>query len=356
MKMFPRYYSIYFIALVTVLFLSSCQKEVDIDLPEPGIEPGTKLDSAQLIKSIGIVFYGDITTPLSGTDSIIETYNYDTVAKKINITWEATSNYQISGGASFLYNADSLLSLVEYKGSSVSADDYASMAIEYDEANVLKVLRITKGDGSVERKDFLKVPLASGGYTLSWDEPLEDIKRKAWFTTAGLCIKHLSDYTYAADTDPSGADIYTSIITTDSFAYDATNSVTKVYRNRRDTLRKTEVNFIPHEFLARQTKGDQLYLQRRALLNGVGNMPFSDEDDWYSGNFGILSLFLSPIEHMQYMKHPIQSSRVYDETSGTFSVINTPSVYDTKDRLVSFRGYFEDLNYPRHEFKIVYYK
>jgi hypothetical protein len=72
--------------LIAILFLSSCQQDIDELPPMPPVDTLTQIetDSTQLIKSILFTTVLNAGVP----ESLRENYFYDTVNNRINVSWE----------------------------------------------------------------------------------------------------------------------------------------------------------------------------------------------------------------------------------------------------------------------------
>jgi hypothetical protein len=337
--------------LLTVLVITSCQREVsftDIDTVTEYVK-----DSTLLIKSITFA-------SATGQDSIVENYSYDSVNRRITITWtDATDSVFVNeSGAELSYNDKWLLTRATYiypLGYIPQAWDYTTIDIVYDAQKVLQKITVNYGDGSFESKVYTKAMLASGKYQLSWVErdPANPLFRRATFNADGRNITNVVEYSVVAETTPAGDDIFTNIIITDSMFYDAPGSIIKIIRNEVDTLRHTNQSYVSYDFSARQTRGDQLYNQRQAIMNGMANMPFFDSDS-NTDLFGGLSASLEN-ENWQYSKYPIQTAHV--RWLGTDYNFNATSEFDSKGRLVKYKGFRVDLVLSADmEYRIKYYK
>jgi len=349
---------LFFISAILVIFtLASCQKDTNPNDPDP-IPDGVK-DSTLLIKSIAYLF----DNGMNGQDSIVEHYSYDSVNRKITLTWDdASDNYVVDGtSAEFAYNNKGLLSRVVYKypADYTPADyDYKTVGILYDAENILQKITTELGDGNIESLQFNKTMLPSGNYQLSWEEtdpalPDETFPRKIIFNADGKSIIVILEHLFK----PAGENFYANVIIKDSLAYDATGNVSKVFTNISDTLNQYNESYTSFDFLTRQTKGDQLYNQRKVIMNGIANIPFDYSD---LGSFiadeavGILSITLSN-EYLQYSKYPIQQAKVR-MWDGSFRDFTANSEFDNTNRLTKFKGFFRDYDLELIEYKISYYK
>lgn len=347
--------------LVTILVLASCQKNTDPN--DPDTIPDEVKDSTLLIKSIVYVFD-------NGQDSIVEHYSYDTVNRKILITWNDDFNNYVADNtaAEFVYNNKGLLSHVGYKypaGYTPISEDCNTIDIVYDAENVLQKITASLSDGSIEIVEFSKTALSSGNYQISWEEtssglPGEKFPRKAVFNADDKNIFNIQERLSVIDTTPSGDYIYTNIIDTDSLIYDASGNVSKIFTTYTNSSLQYTESYTSYEFLARQTKGDQLYNQRQVILNGIADMPFGNSDLGSFVSDDALGLFSAILkyEYLQYSKYPIQTAKVYSMYDGTYKVFTAHSEFDNKNRLTKYIGFVDDYgsDLESEEYRINYYK
>ena len=342
-------------SLLAILVLASCQKGIDPNNPDPVI-PDELKDSTLLIKSI-------TSTWEKGTadeETLTEFYSYDTINKKITITWNDPSENYIADGSTvkLSYNTKGLLTRAEYNypaGYVPWEYDYNTIDLAYDAGNVLQNITVKYSNASIESIAFTKTTPIAGKYQLTWDQsdlstPGDKLIRRAVFDDKGKNIINVVDHSYLV-TDSNGDEIFTNFIITDSITYDESGSVIKVFSNRKDTLNHTSEDYISADY-TRLTKGDQLYNQRQALLNGVANIPFGDFDSPVSDAFGILSFSLD-YEFLQYSKYPIQTAKMHTWSDYNFTA---SSEFDSKDRLTKFIGFFLDNTAKPQEYQITYFK
>jgi len=345
-----------------LLVLSSCQKGVDIDLDNPPPLPGEVTDSTLLVKSIKLVTY-DPTSGLA-TDSIKEDYFYDTVNKKIILTFDKAASgpdYSHFGSIDHSYNTNGLLTNVVYKyanGFVPGDDDMVSVSLDYDADKVIQKIAIHYFSGEIRNIVFKKTSLSSGKYQLNWTEPFpfsdgDTTALSAVFDATGKPLNRTQSYSYIAVTGPE--EIYTKIINTDSLYYDAQGSVSKIIWRNIDTLRQIDELITSVEFTSRQSKGDQLYNIRQVLLNGMANIPVGE--DVFNGSIsGILSFFSNGFEPMEYSKYPFQAAKVYDGQTQAYDNFTGVSTFDSKDRLTKLRGFLAEVELEPYEWSITYYK
>ncbi len=343
----------FFLFLFIVFIASSCQREISFEDIDAVVDHVS--DSTLLIKSITLL--SD-----TGLDSVVENYSYDSVNRKITLTWNDPSSSQVPDGtaAEFSYNSDWLITHAAYTypaGYIPDASDYTAIDIVYDATRTLKQITVNYGDGSTETKVYTMTSLSSGNYQLSWDEsdpgtPDDRVLRRAIFNAAGKNVVNVVEHSFVADVSPAGDDIFTNYITSDTLSYDASGSVNKIIRNETDTLRHTSQSYLAYNFSSRQTRGDQLYNQRQAIMNGIANMPFFDPDS-NTDLLGILSFSLEN-EYWQYLKYPVQTADIHWNMTDYHFV--GASEFDTLNRLIKFKGFVLDLGLSERVFKIKYYK
>jgi hypothetical protein len=340
-------------SLLAILTLTSCQKGAEPgDLPAI---PDEVKDSTLLIKRLSYAY--NIGEPYE--DSLIETFSYDTVNRKIIITWiTPVDNYPVTGTrAEFIYNAKGLISDIVYTypvGYIPQAYDYTEINFTYDAENILQKIVAQDGDGTIESGTFTRTKLSSGNYQLTWSDVAGDDEdstfRRAEFDKDGKAIISYIEYFYHAS--PGDTNVYKTTFL-DSIVYDAGGSVVKVFRKVEDASQNISLDFTFYEY-SRHTKGDQLYNQRQVLMNGIANIPFGDYDDILEDAFGILS-FSAAYESILYSKYPVQSvkGRMSD---GSFQTFSSNPTFDSKNRLVKLPAFFHDYGFEPTEYRISYYK
>jgi hypothetical protein len=340
--------------LLIIVVITSCQREItitDINSVHDYVR-----DSTLLIKSVTL--YENSLTP----DTIVETYSYDSINRKITLTWNdpTASNFPDGTMAELSYNSNWMISHAKYiypAGYTPQAWDYNTIDVVYDAEKILQKITVNYSDGSVESKVYTKTSLASGNYQLSWDEsnqglPDDRVLRRAVFNADGKNIISVVEHSFIAATSPGGDDIFTNYITSDTLFYDAAGNISKIIRNERDTLLHTSQSFVSYNFSVRQTRGDQLYNQRQAIMRGIANMPFFDHDS-DSDLFGILAYSLGN-EQWQYLKYPVQTADIHWLGSDYHFI--ALSEFDSMNRLTKFKGFALDIGLIERVFKIKYYK
>jgi len=152
--------SLIFFCIAAVTVYTSCQKNVEPNLP---LSPGDSAtimgfkDSTQLIKSIHQVYYDSAGT---FQDSLTAYLFYDTLNRKITIRSGAPVITQ-----EYSYNSAGLL--VHFKSNDPQA--VASIDYTYDALNILKTASVNDGPaGNSYVYSINKTVLPSGNYQLSW--------------------------------------------------------------------------------------------------------------------------------------------------------------------------------------------
>lgn len=342
-------------AIAVILALTSCQREVDfIDINNL---PDNVKDSTLLIKSI--TFISD--DGFGVMDTVIESYSYDSVNHKVLITWNSTTSTDIPDGMTeeIGYNANWMVThgVFTYpSGYTPGISDFTTVDVEYDAQKILKKITTKYADGTTDVRNYTKFMLSGGNYQLSWDETnpadllIISSLRRAVFNADGKNIISISDESFDTGSSPPE---FNNIIVSDTLSYDAVGNVSHIVRNVIDTLHHTNQSFLFYEFAGRETRGDQLYNQRQGLMHGIANMPFGDGDS-NVGIFGLLSFGLD-FENLQYLKYPVQTTNIYHWNNSNF-IFNSSSEFDSKNRLVKFKGFFIDLTTSDRIFKIKYFK
>jgi hypothetical protein len=344
-----------------LLVLTSCQKGVDIDLDNPPPLPDNIKDSTELIKSIRLNIH-----ELSGQpsdDSAKEDYFYDTINKKIIITYDHSASnpdYYNFSSIEHSYDNKGLLTNVihKYRDGFVPLDNYlVSVKLDYDAEKIIRKLTIQNYKGDIRVVPFTKTSLSPDKYELSWDEPLftgwaeDTINKSAIFSTDGRCLR----VEYRRMHENVNGEPLRFVIYTDSLIYDVEGNIKKVQATYIDTTDHEEENYLGCEFFSHYTKGDQLYKQKQLLLNGIANMPFG-EDLFFGSISGILSYFSGDYESMQYHKYPFQTAKVYGGNAIQYRSFKSTVQFDSKDRLTKFTGFFNDIELFPYVFEIGYYK
>jgi len=317
-----------FFFIVSSILYFSCNKSNDLPNPDPNTIDSVDImgfkDSTLLIKSLHRVDYnGDGTFNDSSTAYI----NYDTVNRKIIIT-DSKSNVM----EEHIYNNKGLLIHIETKGDNETyTTDYT-----YDESNFLKTVTESSGAGEDKTFSLNKTLLPSGNYQLKWDVP-------------SISNPNVHEYVLTKFDSEDRTLSYYDVINdklaiSDSFLYDMNGNISKVIR----TLSNVSQPFTQFDFISRDTKGDQLYNFYRILYNGVSNFP-----DVYSGFGGQFDETF-----FQFFKYPALATDITNPDGNSFKTIrfNETPQYDSKNRLIKFKTFFNDVELYVTEYTISYYK
>ncbi|MEO8821765.1 MAG: hypothetical protein ABI267_07730 [Ginsengibacter sp.] len=323
-----KFKTLLFLIAATTLY-SSCNKHNDLQNPDPVTIDSVNImgfkDSTLLIKSLHrIDFNGDGTFE----DSSMSYISYDTLNRKITIT-----DGKGSETGEYAYNTKGLLiHILEKDDNGTSTTDYTS-----DESNILKSVTENGVPGGGEIYTLNKTLLPSGNYQLSWESPSDILSPNthenflANFDSKGSTLSY---YDYTND----------ELSLSDSILYDAGGNISKVIRTRSNASRP----FTQFDFISRDTKGDQLYNFYSILYNGVANF-----SDLYSGFSGIFNQ-----SFFQFFKYPALSTDITNADGDSFKTIsfNDTPQYDSKNRLIKFREFFNDVELYVTEYTIGYYK
>lgn len=346
--------SCFYIFFPVLILIASCQKE--IDPTDPDLIPDEVKDSTLLIKSISHKMFDEAGVPYE--DSVTEYYSYDTLNKKIILTWlDNSGEFPVGTSTELNYNDKGLLAHIDYKYSSgytPTADDRSAADLIYDADKVLQKITYKLYGGKTGVTMFSKTMLTSGGYQLNWSEPFfvfqgsDSAKVHAIFEADGRYV--VSSYSYSTSS--------TQIINTDTVVYNADGSVTKIISNHIDTSSHIDETYTTCEFISRSSKGDELYNQRQLVLKGIANIPFLGYELFGSnGGFaGILSFFPGDVESLEYTRHPFQSAKILDWQTKQYVNVSGISEFDNKDRLTKFSGFTADFEPIPTEWKITYFK
>lgn len=351
------------ILIAATILYSSCNKNNDLRNPDPTtIDSATIMgfkDSTQLIKSITGIIYDSATGAIE--DSSSRYYFYDTLNKRIILSLQPVSNPDQSyDGVEYSYNSAGLLSHVSWKylnntpsvGQSFITSDYI-----YDDANVIKSASVVLFGGPNYTISFNKTTLPSGGYQLSWTDssPYND-------------NGYPGSTHYIADFDKSGRiERYSNtfgnqINWTDSIVYDLNGNFSRVinigyfYKTSSDTNPDSTTIDTAYDFTSRDIKGDQLYNLNQIVNNGIANIPNS-----ISYSFAGVDAIDDYV--YQYSKYPVLSTnirRTVDYNGGGIGVyhvnFSSSPEYDSKNRLVKYRMFFNDFELSYIDYIISYYK
>jgi len=324
-----------------VAFYTSCNKTYVPNTPVSPKDSTTIMgfkDSTQLIKSIREYSYDSATNAIM--DSTITYYHYDTVNRKISMKLKDYSDPAQASLDSFelSYNSSGLLVHFANKSSQASSqtDNVLTEDIVYDANDIVKTVTENYSDGTVLTYNMNKTSLANGGYSLNWYDLL-NAPDTAYYTVnfdnTGRTISYYFDR-YS-----------------DSVIYDATGNMSKVKRTEYPPLPNAPQTYVLYDFASRDTKGDQLYNLEQILNNGVANFPAET-------SFGVIDEL-----DYQYFKYPALSTNVLRFPNGygtggvgyTVNFTSTPQ-YDSQNRLVKYKVFFNDVVFEYLEYDITYYK
>ena len=335
--------------LLTILFCiliatvyTSCNKNDEPSPPLSSKDSATIMgfkDSTQLIKSIRELSYDSATNAI--TDSTITYFHYDTINRKITLRLLDYSDPEQANRDSFeySYNSKGLLNHVENKSSTTTSEDLQTEDIIYDADNVVKTVTDKSFDGTTLTYAMNKKPLASGGYSLNWFDLL-NAPDTAYYTVNFDNANRVTSYYFYGHSD--------------SIIYDAEGSISRIMQTEYLTpYSLTGADTYPlYDFISRDTKGDQLYNLDRILYNGTSNFPAET-------SFGVADEF-----QYQYTKYPALSTKINRPVNGVYEpgggvyLINFSSTpeYDSKNRLVKYKAFFNDREFRYLEYVISYYK
>lgn len=343
-------------AATLCLFCVSCQKTPDVDLDNPPPIPEDVLDSTLLIKSIACILN-------EGRDSVVEHYDYDTINRKITVSWtfsdmdENDPNYipeLVDAKTEFNYNNEGRLIRVDYTHSPhlpPSDDEYAKTEIIYDNENIVKSIILSYRNRPADIREFEKTILPDGRYILEWREPVisstnSDIFRSSLFSTDGRVEVNVR----------ISSSLNTPVITYDNWLdtiyYDANGNVEKVFTQQYDGQDLTD-EYFSVEFTDRESKGDQFYNQRKLLLNGISEIPIGEYDEMLIGSMGLFSRYLE-FEAAQFSRFPARKAKIRLE-DGSYQEYQPVYTFDSKNRLSLITCYFLQPDLHPVVFRIHYF-
>jgi hypothetical protein len=334
-----RYYFPKLLLFFTIIILCvcSCNKHVD-DTVMNGIK-----DSSLLIKSITNIIYG--------RDSVTEYYSYDSANRKINIHWIYDFNYpnfsSTLQSADLNYNNKLLLSHVSYNYKKHKSEDRSEIDINYDAENILQKIVIKYFNGKNTTINFYKTILGGGKYQLDWVEHYvtngvaDSTILKSSYDNDGRCLSAYFSYSSPALYDDNGNILDSTLrMVNKTYIYDAEGNLNKIQTDIIDTFQETHENNTAVEFSGRLSKGNELYNQRQALLNGIANIPeiTNSSDATFIDMAGILSWFPFEFESQSFVNFPYTTAKSYSFMTKKYYNSTGRSEFDDKGRLVSFSG------------------
>ena len=355
------------LCIITIIFFTSCKKgdienDQDPATPDSVTIMGFK-DSTELIKSIQYDYRDSATNAI--VFSMTEYYYYDTLNRKIIISLHPlSSSTQSYNGVEFSYNSKGLLSHVSQKYITQVTDSNSALTSDftYDEANVINSISLSFINGKHFTISFNKKTLPSGGYQLTWIDPVSyNGYPDSTIDIANFDAKGKMQVYYL------GSVLFENIIyVSDSTEYDLNGNIRKIVQTdytysaipaHPDTAITTSVSYDLYDFTSRDTKGDQLYNLDQILNNGLANFPKS-----LTYNFIPLSNNMNEIAY-QYTKYPALITNITTSADngggngGNYSVpFNSSPEYDSENRLIKYRMFYNSGSQNYIDYSISYYK
>lgn len=347
---------LFFFFLSGIVFLTSCQKEIDpvlINNVDSTTIAGFK-DSTLLIKSISKTLNDSATGAIYDSDT--EYYYYDTLNKKTIISYEVILNpTQPYNGVELNYNSKGLLShIVEKYIGGTDSSNISSIDYTYDAGNVVKTSSIELFNGQRFMISFNKIARPSGGYQLSWiddfpyDENVFTGPQGASYIVNFNSNGKLLSYKYS----------YKGSTGVDSLIYDVSGNVAKVintdlfYQTPPYTTPDSSSTYTWYDFVSRDTKGDQLYNLNRILYNGISEIPNSILR--FGADYKLDGYIF------QFSKFPALSTKISRSDQGVknsyIANFNSVPQFDSKNRLTKYRLFFDDKQLDYGDWSITYYK
>jgi hypothetical protein len=327
--------------MTALISYTSCKKNDVANKPLSPSDSATIMgfkDSTQLIKSIREISYDSATNMI--TDSSITYFYYDTVNRKISLSLKDYSDPAQASLDSFeyTYNGAGLLIHFANKSSQANSTTFNVLTedITYDANNIVKTVIDNFSDGTTLNYNINKTPLANGGYSLNWFDLLNAPDTAYYTVNFDNTGRTISYYFYEYS---------------DSIIYDATGNMSKIMRTEYTPDPNAPNTYVLYDFVSRDTKGDQLYNLEQILNNGIANFPSET-------SFGAIDEL-----DYQYIKYPALSTNVHRFTDGygsggvgyTINFSSTPQ-YDSQNRLVRYRVFFNDVIFDYLDYVISYYK
>jgi len=341
--------SVLFLSIAVFIFYTSCSKNNDLKNPDPvTIDSATIMgfkDSTQLIKSITGISYDSASGGI--TDSATQFYFYDTLNKKIILSLQpVTNSTQSYDGIEYNYNNAGLVSHISWKyfhNTQSDSTPFISSDYIYDDVNVLKSASVNQFGGKHYTISFNKTVLSNGGYQLAWKD------------TSPYGYPDSSSYIVNFDAGGKMQEYYyvfgNTTYWSDSSIYDSNGNfskiLTRIYSNPGSSS-----SYTFYDFISRDTKGDQLYNLNQIVNNGLANIPNSI-------SYSFIGVDAIDDYVYQYSKYPALTTKIYreDQSGNPYYVnFNSAPQYDSKDRLVKYRMFFNDAELSYGDYIISYYK
>jgi hypothetical protein len=161
------------------------------------------------------------------------------------------------------------------------------------------------------------------------------------YDSDGKCLSAYFSSSMPAVYDANGnvAD-YTLKKVTKTYIYDTGGNLNKIQTNIIDTFQETNETKTAVEFSGRLAKGNELYNQRRMLLNGIADIPelTNSSDATFIDMAGILSWFPFEFESQSFVNFPYTTAKSYSFMTQKNYTSTGASNFDDKGRLVNFSG------------------
>ncbi len=339
----------------------SCQKELNPIITIPKTDSASIAgfkDSTLLIRSINKIFYDSATNNV--TDSFTEYYFYDTLNKKIIISFQPVSNStQSYDGYEFNYNNKGLLSheVDKFYTSLPDSNSVYSKDYIYDASNIIKACVIKYYFSSnYDTISYNKTILSSGGYQLNWVTIIPN------YGTAqdDTCYNQLNFNSIGKlQYYKLGHGYFNKASWQDSLSYDLNGNVNKIYTSNFfyqnppfNGLADSTDTYVAYNFISRDIKGNQLYNLNQIIYKGIAEMPSGFDDQSLNSSIDDYAY--------QYSKYPALSTKVFlkNRSNGIdyFGLFNPTPQYDNLNRLTKYRLFFNDAQTYYYDWTIHYYK
>lgn len=285
-------------------------------------------------------------------DSVVETYQYDTVNRKIIITYTPEFQGRIKTVLSYLPSG--LLFHIEYTYNRVvSIGEPVMVDITYDNTKIIQSFTITYEGGGSKTINYNKTSLPNGRYQVSWRE---DIFSSGDSSDYYALVDSLGRVIVRVERNSLGG------ATIDSLIYDSEGLLEKTYRT--DTILNSPFppaapfvhtnSRVGSKIHSNYGKGDQLFNQFHLLLKGISRFPLGHIE---TDKIGLLSYDYEPYI-LQYSRYPTKSVtllRVISNNDVYYEDLQPYAEFDNLDRLVRYGGLNSYGNDP-FGFRITYYK